>query len=93
MLVNNELKIIGGDFWRIYFYGFLFLVLIVIDFNNGSYEVLFFMFEEGEYEVKIFLDYSFCYGFKDLFLYWFRKGNKWILIVLCKLFFIRFLFL
>ena len=83
--VNNELKTIGGDSWRIRFHGPSSLAPTVIDLNNGSYEVLFLMLEEGEYEAKIFLDYSLCHGFKDPPPHWFRKGNKRIPIALCTL--------
>lgn len=83
--VNNELKTIGGDSWRIHFHGPSSLAPTVIDLNNGSYEVLFLMLEEGEYEAKIFLDYSLCHGFKDPPPHWFRKGNKRIPIALCTL--------
>lgn len=74
MLFSGDVKMIGGDLWRIYFYGVLFFVVIVFDYGDGIYEVLFFVIEGGDYEVKIFLDYSFCCGFKDLLLFWFKKG-------------------
>ena len=83
--VNNELKTFGGDSWRIHLYGPSSLAPTVIDLNNGSYEVLFLILEDGEYEAKIFLDYSLCHGFKDPPPYWFKKGNKRMTSVLCTL--------
>lgn len=76
--MSNIEKNIGGDLWWIYISGFFFLVLFVFDYGNGLYEVLFFIMEYGDYEVKIFLDYIFCNGFKDLLFYWFKEGRELI---------------
>ena len=75
---SNDLKTTGGDSWRIHIHGPSSLAPTVFDHNNGSYEVLFLILEDGNYEAKIFLDYSLCHGFKDPPPYWFKKGNVWI---------------
>lgn len=73
---SNLLKIIGGDTWRISIQGPSSLAPTVLDFYNGTYEVLFLIIEDGDYEAKIFLDYSLCNGFKDPPPNWFRKGKQ-----------------
>lgn len=72
---SNTAKTIGGDSWRVHIHGPSSLAPTVLDLNNGTYEVLFLIIEDGDYEAKIFLDYSLCQGFKDPPTYWFRKGN------------------
>ena len=74
VLTSNVPKTVGGDSWRIHIHGHSALAPSVLDHNNGTYEVLFLIIEDGEYEAKIFLDYSLCHGFKDPPPYWFRKG-------------------
>jgi len=76
VLTSNASKTVGGDSWRIHIYGPSALAPSVLDHNDGTYEVLFLIIEDGEYEAKIFLDYSLCHGFKDPPLYWFSKGNS-----------------
>lgn len=59
---------IGGDFWRVYLEGFLYLVGIVFDYNNGVYEVFFLIIEFGVYKINMVLDYILCDGFIDFFI-------------------------
>ena len=73
---SNLLKTIGGDTWRIGIQGPASLAPTVLDYDNGTYEVLFLIIEDGDYEAKIFLDYSLCNGFKDPPPNWFRKGKR-----------------
>lgn len=70
----GKFKIIGGDDWRIFIWGLILFVLIVIDYENGIYEVLFFVLEVGIYYVFIILDYLLCDGMKNLLDYWFMFG-------------------
>ena len=72
---GNVEKTIGGDSWRIHIQGPSSLAPTIFDHNNGTYEVLFLIIEDGDYEAKIFLDYSLCHGFKDPPPYWFKKGK------------------
>lgn len=51
------------------------MFLIVIDYNNGKYEVIFFVLEFGKYDVEVVLEYLLCDGYKDLLRDWFIKGN------------------
>lgn len=51
--------------------------MIVFDYGNGMYEVLFFVLEFGVYIVNIILDYILCDGFKDFLWDWFMIG-KWL---------------
>lgn len=59
-------------------------VLIVIDYGNGIYEVLFFILEFGIYFVLIVLDYLLCDGMKNFFDYWFMIGKGVLMFYLCN---------
>lgn len=52
-----------------------FIFLIVIDYGNGIYEVLFFVMEVGVYKVSVILDFILCNGFKDFLVDWFIIGE------------------
>lgn len=67
-------KVIGGDAWRVHISGPAYLAPVVIDHNNGSYEVLFLAMEAGKYQIEIMLDYSLCDGIRDPPSDWFIKG-------------------
>lgn len=55
--------------------GLFLIFLVVIDYRNGIYEVLFFVMEVGVYLLNIILDFMLCDGFKDFFLDWFIVGE------------------
>lgn len=52
-----------------------FIFLIVIDYGNGIYEVLFFVMEVGVYKVSVILDFILCNGFMDFLVDWFIIGE------------------
>lgn len=49
--------------------------MIVIDYGNGIYEVLFFVMEVGVYKVSVILDFILCNGFMDFLVDWFIIGE------------------
>lgn len=61
-------------------------MLIVIDFGNGLYEILFLVLVFGNYCVLVVLDYLFCDGMKDFFDYWFILGKEISIISVIKVF-------
>lgn len=61
-------------------------MLIVIDFGNGLYEILFLVLVYGNYCVLVVLDYLFCDGMKDFFDYWFILGKEISIISVIKVF-------
>ncbi|KAL9979520.1 hypothetical protein ACROYT_G017195 [Oculina patagonica] len=70
------LKRFGGDSWRVYIRkGPASLAPMVIDHNNGTYEVVFLALEPGNYSAQVFLDYTLCDGFRDPPQDWFINGN------------------
>ena len=62
---DGKSKVIGGDAWRVHISGPAYLAPVVIDHNNGSYEVLFLAMEAGKYQIEIMLDYSLCDRIRD----------------------------
>lgn len=50
------------------------MFLMVVDYGNGKYEVIFFVLELGKYYVEVVLEYLLCDGYKDFLRDWFIKG-------------------
>ena len=74
---NGYLKKTGGDSWRVYIrQGPASLAPMVIDHDDGTYEVMFLAMEPGNYSAQVFLDYTLCDGFRDPPEDWFIKGNN-----------------
>ena len=74
---DEEPKSVGGDSWRVYIRdGPASLSPIVLDHNNGEYEVLFLVLEPGLYSAQVYLDYTLCDGFRDPPRNWFQIGNN-----------------
>ena len=75
------LKNSGGDSWRVYIrQGPSSLAPVVFDLNNGLYEVLFLVVEEGSYNAQVWLDYTLCDGVREPPHDWFVKGNVTIIL-------------
>ena len=73
---DGRLKRTGGDSWRVYIrQGPASLAPMVVDHNDGTYEVMFLALEPGNYSTQVFLDYTLCDGFRDPPEDWFVKGN------------------
>ena len=71
---NEGDKVEGGDSWRVHIKGTAWISPVVIDLNNGKYEVLFLPMEPGNYTADVFLDYSLCDGYRDPPDDWFIQG-------------------
>ena len=82
---NGQPKTVGGDDWRVFIWGPTALAPTVIDHENGTYEVLFFILEPGTYHASIVLDYSLCDGMKNPPDYWFMLGMFITCLHLCKI--------
>ena len=66
MTKSGQLKETGGDSWRVHIrQGPASLTPIVVDHNDGTYEVLFLALEPGNYSVQAILDFTLCDGFRD----------------------------
>ena len=75
MTSNGDLKKTGGDSWRVHIrHGPASLSPLVVDHDDGTYEVTFFALESGNYSSQVFLDYTACNGFRDPPEDWFIKG-------------------
>lgn len=71
--IGGTLKSRGGDSWRVYIkQGPASLSPLVIDHQNGLYEVLVLATEPGYYKADIFLDFTLCDGFRDPPPDWFK---------------------
>ena len=82
MTKSGQLKETGGDSWRVHIrQGPASLTPIVVDHNDGTYEVLFLALEPGNYSVQAILDFTLCDGFRDPPEDWYIKGSLFI----CKL--------
>ena len=69
----------GGDFWRVHVKGASSVPVTFVDHNNGTYEILFLVMEDGRYTAEIFLDYTLCDGMKDPPSNWFVNGKRIII--------------
>ena len=66
MTSDGVLKRTGGDSWRVYIrQGPASLAPMVVDHNDGTYEVMFLALEPGNYSTQVFLDYTLCDGYRD----------------------------
>ncbi|XP_031549963.1 uncharacterized protein LOC116287422 [Actinia tenebrosa] len=75
--LDGHPKKIGGDSWRVYIrQGPASLAPVVIDHENGLYEVLVLIVEPGEYHAGIYLDYTLCNGYRDPPKKFFRNGTN-----------------
>ena len=72
---NGELKLIGGDSWRVLLRGPATVSPTVFDHGNGTYEFLFLAMDPGVYKLDITLDYSLCDGYRDPPKNWFIVGK------------------
>ena len=72
---NGELKLIGGDSWRVLLRGPATVSPTVFDHGNGTYEFLFLIMDPGVYKLDITLDYSLCDGYRDPPKNWFIVGE------------------
>ena len=52
---------------------------MVIDHDDGTYEVMFLALEHGNYSAKVFLDYTLCEGYRDPPEDWYIKGSNGVL--------------
>ncbi|KXJ13678.1 hypothetical protein AC249_AIPGENE14290 [Exaiptasia diaphana] len=69
-------KSVGGDSWRVYVRnGPTSIAPIILDKNNGVYEVMMLIMEPGIYQANIFLDYSLCDGLREPPDFWFINGT------------------
>lgn len=68
-------KFIGGDSWRAILTGTRVQMAIVQDNMDGTYEVLFRIYEDGQYHLEMLIEHSMCDGIKDPPLGWFEKGD------------------
>ena len=77
-MTNDRLvKRTGGDSWRVRIrQGPASLVPMVIDHDDGTYEVMFLALEPGNYSAKVFLDYTLCEGYRDPPEDWYIKGSN-----------------
>ena len=73
---NGELKLIGGDSWRVLLRGPTTLSPTVFDHGNGTYEFLVLIMDPGVYKLDITLDYSLCDGYRDPPKNWFIVGEQ-----------------
>jgi hypothetical protein len=71
----NIAQTFGGDSWLVRIKGKANIPTTVIDYDNGTYEVLFLPMEQGVYEAQIRLDYSLCDGYRDPPPDWFIRGK------------------
>ena len=51
------------------------LAPVVLDLNNGTYEVLFLPLEPGFYTAQVWLDYTLCDGLREPPADWFIHGK------------------
>ena len=72
---NGELKLIGGDSWRVLLRGPATVSPTVFDHGNGTYEFLTLVMDPGVYKLDITLDYSLCDGYRDPPKNWFIVGE------------------
>lgn len=72
---NGELKLIGGDSWRVLLRGPATVSPTVFDHGNGTYEFLTLVMDPGVYKLDITLDYSLCDGYRDPPKNWFIVGK------------------
>ena len=80
--VTNDgvVKRTGGDSWRVHIrQGPASLAPMVIDHDDGTYEVMFLALEPGNYSAKVFLDYTLCEGYRDPPEDWYIKGSDGVL--------------
>ena len=74
---DRRLKTFGGDSWRVYIrQGPSSLAPLVLDHNNGLYEVLFLVVVPGVYAAQVYLDYTLCDGLRDPPENWFVNGTN-----------------
>ena len=74
---DGRLKSFGGDSWRVNIrQGPSSLAPLVLDHNDGVYEVLYLVLEPGPYSVTIFLDHTLCDGYRDPPKEWFTTGKR-----------------
>ena len=73
-LVGHK-KYIGGDSWRASVTGTCNQFAIVRDNMDGTYEILFRIYEKGIYSLELHLEQSMCDGLRDPPSGWFEKGN------------------
>ncbi|XP_012555003.1 uncharacterized protein LOC101234683 isoform X1 [Hydra vulgaris] len=68
-------KTIGGDTWRVFIRGPVYIEPYVYDLNNGEYEVLFFTLDAGMYQIEVILEGSLCSSYVNPPYDWFKKGD------------------
>jgi hypothetical protein len=74
--MDGNPKTFGGDSWRVYIrQGPASLAPVVIDHDNGLYEILVIIVEPGDYYAGIYLDYTLCNGYRDPPKKFFRNGK------------------
>ena len=72
---DGRLKRTGGDSWRVHIrQGPASLAPMVVDHDDGTYEVMFLALEPGNYSTQVFLDYTLCDGYRDPPADWYIKG-------------------
>ncbi|XP_031549949.1 uncharacterized protein LOC116287413 [Actinia tenebrosa] len=75
---KGHIKTFGGDSWRIYVrQGPQSIAPIVIDHDNGLYEVVMLITEPGNYSANIYLDYTLCDGLREPPTGWFINGTDY----------------
>ena len=72
---SGQDKIIGGDFWRVFFTGPASVSATIFDHQNGTYEAVALLVEPGNYNIHAYLDYSLCDGLRDPPEHWFQVGE------------------
>ena len=70
----GQIKLIGGDTWRVFIFGPSAVQPLVHDMANGLYEIPFLILEPGLYKADIYLEGTLCNQFFDPPLDWFKKG-------------------
>lgn len=73
--MDGKKKQEGGDSWRATLKGTSSQMAIVQDNIDGTYEILFRIYENGWYELEMMLEYSMCDGLRDPPMGWFESGD------------------
>ena len=65
----------GGDSWHAILTGASSQMAIVHDNMDGTYNVLFRIYENGQYKLEMLLEQSMCDGLRDPPIRWFEQGD------------------
>ena len=73
---KGQIKTFGGDSWRVYVRQEpQSIAPMIIDHDNGLYEVVMLITEPGNYLANIYLDYTLCDGLREPPDGWFTNGK------------------